>query len=162
MPDAQAAYESQMSLWGALMGGCNFILHAAGWMESGLATSYEKFILDIEMLQMFAEIFQPVSAAPMTWRSRRSRKSAREGISSAAHTRCSDIGPPFMHLWYPIGATTELGTMTVRVPPRKARIRSGILNWRIMWRPRATQPESRRSMPTWNERKAEGGAPPVT
>jgi trimethylamine--corrinoid protein Co-methyltransferase len=63
VPDAQAAYESQMSLWGALMGGCNFILHAAGWMESGLATSYEKFILDIEMLQMFAEIFQPVSAA---------------------------------------------------------------------------------------------------
>jgi len=63
VPDAQAAYESQMSLWGALMGGCNFILHAAGWMESGLATSYEKFILDIEMLQMFAEVFQPVGAS---------------------------------------------------------------------------------------------------
>ena len=62
-PDAQAAYESQMSLWGALFGGCNFILHAAGWLESGLTTSYEKFILDIEMLQMFAEIFQPVGAA---------------------------------------------------------------------------------------------------
>jgi trimethylamine---corrinoid protein Co-methyltransferase len=63
VPDAQAAYESQMSLWGALMGGCNFILHAAGWMESGLATSYEKFILDIEMLQMFAEVFQPVGTS---------------------------------------------------------------------------------------------------
>jgi trimethylamine--corrinoid protein Co-methyltransferase len=63
-PDAQAAYESQMSLWGALMGGCNFILHAAGWLEGGLSTSYEKFILDIEMLQMFAETFQPVSADP--------------------------------------------------------------------------------------------------
>ncbi len=61
-PDAQAAYESQMSLWGALFGGCNFILHAAGWLESGLTTSYEKFILDIEMLQMFAEVFQPVGA----------------------------------------------------------------------------------------------------
>jgi trimethylamine--corrinoid protein Co-methyltransferase len=64
IPDAQSAYESQMSLWGALMGGCNFILHAAGWLESGLTTSYEKFILDIEMLQMFAEVFQPVGAAP--------------------------------------------------------------------------------------------------
>ena len=53
-----------MSLWGALLGGCNFILHAAGWLESGLTTSYEKFILDIEMLQMFAEVFQPVGAAP--------------------------------------------------------------------------------------------------
>jgi trimethylamine--corrinoid protein Co-methyltransferase len=63
-PDAQAAYESQMSLWGALMGGCNFILHAAGWLEGGLTTSYEKFMLDIEMLQMFAETFQPVGATP--------------------------------------------------------------------------------------------------
>jgi trimethylamine--corrinoid protein Co-methyltransferase len=62
VPDAQSIYESQMSLWGALFGGCNFILHAAGWLESGLTTSYEKFILDIEMLQMFAEIFQPVGA----------------------------------------------------------------------------------------------------
>ena len=62
IPDAQAMYESQMSLWGALMGGANFILHAAGWVESGLATSYEKFILDVEMLQMFAEVFQPVGA----------------------------------------------------------------------------------------------------
>jgi trimethylamine---corrinoid protein Co-methyltransferase len=63
-PDAQAAYESQMSLWGALLGGCNFVLHAAGWLESGLSTSYEKFMLDIEMLQMFAETFQPVGATP--------------------------------------------------------------------------------------------------
>jgi trimethylamine--corrinoid protein Co-methyltransferase len=61
-PDAQAAYEAQMSLWGALMGGANFMLHAAGWLEGGLSTSYEKFILDIEMLQMFAEMFQPVGA----------------------------------------------------------------------------------------------------
>ncbi|MDP9065565.1 MAG: trimethylamine methyltransferase family protein [Pseudomonadota bacterium] len=62
IPDAQSVYESQMSLWGALFGGCNFVLHAAGWLESGLTASYEKFILDIEMLQMFAEVFQPVGA----------------------------------------------------------------------------------------------------
>jgi trimethylamine--corrinoid protein Co-methyltransferase len=63
-PDAQAAYESQMSLWGAMLGGCNFILHAAGWLEGGLTASFEKFILDIEMLQMFAETFQPVLTSP--------------------------------------------------------------------------------------------------
>jgi len=63
-PDAQSVYESQMSLWGALMGGANFMLHAAGWLEGGLTTSYEKFILDVEMLQMFAESFQPVGATP--------------------------------------------------------------------------------------------------
>jgi trimethylamine--corrinoid protein Co-methyltransferase len=62
-PDVQAAYESQMSLWGPLLGGANFILHAAGWLEGGLSTSYEKFIIDIEMLQMFAEVFQPVGAS---------------------------------------------------------------------------------------------------
>lgn len=61
-PDAQAAYEAQMSLWGALMGGANFMLHAAGWVEGGLSTSYEKFIMDVEMLQMMAETFQPVGA----------------------------------------------------------------------------------------------------
>jgi trimethylamine--corrinoid protein Co-methyltransferase len=61
--DAQAAYESQMSLWGPLMGGANFLLHAAGWLEGGLTASYEKFILDVEMLQMFAELFQPVGAS---------------------------------------------------------------------------------------------------
>jgi trimethylamine---corrinoid protein Co-methyltransferase len=61
-PDAQAAYESQMSLWGALLGGCHFVLHAAGWLEGGLTASFEKFILDVEMLQMFAELFQPVPA----------------------------------------------------------------------------------------------------
>src|SRR5580693_2893191 len=62
-PDAQAVYESQMSLWGSLLGGCHFVLHAAGWLEGGLTASTEKFILDVEMLQMFAEVFQPVSAS---------------------------------------------------------------------------------------------------
>src|SRR2546423_687287 len=63
-PDTQSVYGSQMSLWGALLGGCHFILHAAGWLEGGLTASAEKFILDVEMLQMFAEIFQPVLATP--------------------------------------------------------------------------------------------------
>jgi len=62
-PDAQAAYESQMSLWGALLGGCHFVLHAAGWLEGGLNASLEKFILDVEMLQMFGELFQPVAVS---------------------------------------------------------------------------------------------------
>ena len=61
-PDAQGAYESQTSLFGALCGGANFVLHAAGWLESGLSASYEKFILDIEQLQMLAEMLQPLGA----------------------------------------------------------------------------------------------------
>lgn len=58
--DAQAAYESQMSLWGAVMGYGNFVVHGAGWLEGGLTASFEKFVLDVEMLQMMAEFMQPI------------------------------------------------------------------------------------------------------
>jgi trimethylamine--corrinoid protein Co-methyltransferase len=51
-PDAQAAYETQMSLWPAVMAHANVILHSAGWLEAGLVCSMEKFILDVEGLAM--------------------------------------------------------------------------------------------------------------
>ena len=53
--DAQAAYETVFSLWGAIMGGGNLIQHAAGWLEGGLVASYEKFALDVDLLQMVIE-----------------------------------------------------------------------------------------------------------
>ena len=52
-----------MSLLGAFMGGCNFLIHGAGWLEGGLTASLEKFILDVEQLQMYAEMFQPLLAS---------------------------------------------------------------------------------------------------
>ena len=58
--DAQAAYESQMSLWGSVMGGAHLINHAAGWLEGGLTASFEKLIIDAEMLQMMAEYLRPI------------------------------------------------------------------------------------------------------
>lgn len=58
--DAQAANETQMAMWGAIMGGCNMLIHAAGWIEGGLAVSLEKMIVDIEVLQMVAELCKPV------------------------------------------------------------------------------------------------------
>ncbi|HSE75940.1 MAG TPA: trimethylamine methyltransferase family protein [Dongiaceae bacterium] len=58
--DAQAAYESQMSIWSAVMGHANFVYHGAGWMEGGLTASFEKVILDVEMLQMMAMTIAPV------------------------------------------------------------------------------------------------------
>ena len=62
-PDEQAMYESSMSTWGAILGGCNVLMHGAGWLEGGLTASYEKFILDIELLQMMAETLQPVAVS---------------------------------------------------------------------------------------------------
>jgi trimethylamine--corrinoid protein Co-methyltransferase len=58
--DAQAAYESVFSLWGAIQGGANFILHSAGWLEGGLRCSFEKTIIDIDLLQMVAEFLTPL------------------------------------------------------------------------------------------------------
>ncbi len=58
-PDAQAAYESMMSLWGVMTGGAHMIKHAAGWLCGGLAGSFEKLIIDAEMLQMMAAWLEP-------------------------------------------------------------------------------------------------------
>ncbi len=60
-PDAQAAYESQMSIWGAVMGHVNLMMHGAGWLEGGLVASFEKMIIDVEMLQMIAEVLEPIT-----------------------------------------------------------------------------------------------------
>lgn len=52
LPDAQAAYESAATLQPTVLGGVNFVLHAAGWQEGGLAVGYEKFIMDADQLGM--------------------------------------------------------------------------------------------------------------
>ena len=52
IPDAQAAYESTNSLVPAVLCGVNFMLHGAGWLEGGLVSSYEKFIMDVDQLGM--------------------------------------------------------------------------------------------------------------
>lgn len=59
--DAQGGYETMMSMMGCLYGGANLILHAAGWQEGGLTASFEKFVLDVEMLQMLAEALRPIT-----------------------------------------------------------------------------------------------------
>ena len=52
LPDAQAAYESAQTLLPTLHAGTNFVLHAAGWLEGGLSSSYEKLIMDMDQLGM--------------------------------------------------------------------------------------------------------------
>jgi trimethylamine---corrinoid protein Co-methyltransferase len=58
--DAQAGYESMMSLWPTFLAGTNFVMHSAGWLESALVSCYEKFITDIESLRMLYEVFKPL------------------------------------------------------------------------------------------------------
>jgi trimethylamine---corrinoid protein Co-methyltransferase len=73
--DAQAAYESEMSIWSAVMGHANLVYHGAGWMEGGLTASFEKIVLDVEMLQMMAETIQPIDVSP---------KEIAEGLATIA------------------------------------------------------------------------------
>jgi trimethylamine--corrinoid protein Co-methyltransferase len=58
--DAQAGYESMMSLWPTFLAGTNFVMHSAGWLESALVSCYEKFVTDIESLRMLYEVFKPL------------------------------------------------------------------------------------------------------
>jgi len=58
--DAQAVYETQMALWGAVLGHGNLIYHAAGWLEGGLVASFEKLVVDCEMLQQMTMLLEPL------------------------------------------------------------------------------------------------------
>jgi trimethylamine---corrinoid protein Co-methyltransferase len=58
--DAQAAYESLMTLLPTFLAGTNFVMHAAGWLEGGLVSCFEKFIIDIELLRMLRVEFTPL------------------------------------------------------------------------------------------------------
>jgi trimethylamine--corrinoid protein Co-methyltransferase len=64
--DAQAAYESMMSLWPVMLAHANYVLHAAGWLDAGLTAGYEKFIIDVEMLQMLDAFMQGVTVDTTT------------------------------------------------------------------------------------------------
>jgi trimethylamine--corrinoid protein Co-methyltransferase len=66
VPDAQAAYETQMTLWPAILGHANFIVHSAGWLEAGLVCSFEKFILDVEGLAMLYDFLDGIEISDET------------------------------------------------------------------------------------------------
>jgi trimethylamine--corrinoid protein Co-methyltransferase len=79
-PDAQAAYEALMTMLPTFLAGANVGMHAAGWLEGGLVSSYEKYIVDIEILRMLKHEFQPleVSEETLAW-------DAHEEVGSGGH-----------------------------------------------------------------------------
>jgi len=60
VPDAQAGYEALMTLMPTFLAGANWVMHSAGWLEGGLVAGYEKFIVDVELLQMMQAEFTPL------------------------------------------------------------------------------------------------------
>jgi trimethylamine---corrinoid protein Co-methyltransferase len=64
VPDAQAAYESANTLQPTVLGGVNFVLHAAGWLEGGLTMGYEKFVMDLDQCGMMHAFAKGVDLSP--------------------------------------------------------------------------------------------------
>jgi trimethylamine---corrinoid protein Co-methyltransferase len=60
VPDAQGGYEALMTMLPTFLAGTNWVMHSAGWLEGGLVAGYEKFIVDIELLQMMQVEFTPL------------------------------------------------------------------------------------------------------
>ena len=60
VPDAQAGYEAAMTMIPTFLAGANWVMHSAGWLEGGLVAGYEKFIVDVELLQMLKAEFTPL------------------------------------------------------------------------------------------------------
>jgi trimethylamine:corrinoid methyltransferase-like protein len=112
--DAQGAYETEMSLWGAVLGHGNLIYHAAGWQEGGLTASFEKLVLDVEMLQQMAEFLRPIVVdehelgfeAIEAWRP--------AVIFSASRIRWSATSTRSISRWSRTGKTTRTGNLPVQ------------------------------------------------
>jgi trimethylamine--corrinoid protein Co-methyltransferase len=64
--DAQSAYEAVMTMIPTFLAGTNYVMHAAGWLESGLVSCFEKFVVDIEVLRMLTAEFAPLEVTDET------------------------------------------------------------------------------------------------
>ncbi|MDE0149679.1 MAG: trimethylamine methyltransferase family protein [Rhodospirillaceae bacterium] len=160
--DAQAVYETQMALWGATLGGANFVAHAAGWMEGGLTGSMEKFIVDIEMLQQMAELMQPVAfdEDDLAFEAMRDVGSGGHffGTPHTMERYETAFYEPFLSDWSNFNQWTENGA--VQTPERANAIWKKVLN---EFEPPEMDVAVREALDDFVARRtAEGGAPPLT
>jgi trimethylamine---corrinoid protein Co-methyltransferase len=114
--DAQAAYESVFSLWGAIMGGVNFLMHGAGWMEGGLQASFEKMALDADLLAMVAEFLRPLKVDEAEMALEAMREVGPGGhFFGAEHTQSryrTAFFPPMISDWRNYESWREAGSPT--------------------------------------------------
>ena len=137
LPDAQAAHESANTLWPTLLGGVNFCLHSAGWLEGGLVSCYEKFIIDADQLSMFQRFASGVDFSE----------------NGQALDAIREVGP----------GSHFLGCAHTRSNFENAFWRSGITdnNSYEQWRDDGEKDQSVRANATWKKMLAEYEAPPL-
>jgi trimethylamine---corrinoid protein Co-methyltransferase len=111
--DAQAAHETEMSAWGAVLAGATLVKHAAGWLEGGLTVSFDKLITDLEMVQTFAELCleTPADDAAIAFDALAEVQPGGH-FFGAAHTMTryqTAFYPPIVSDWSNFGTWTERG-----------------------------------------------------
>ena len=148
--DAQAAYESEMAVWGAVMGGVNLLYQGAGWLEGGLTASYEKLIVDAELLQMMAEVLTADRRVDEATLGRRRDRGGRPGRPLLRHRRTpsSATRPRSTGRCCRTGGTSRRGRRTAPGPPRSGRTGSGSSSSPSARRRRSTRPPPKRSTPS--------------
>ena len=158
--DAQAAHETQMSAWGAMLAGCTILVHGAGWIEGGLTLSYEKLITDMEMLQIFAELCSETPATDEDIAFEALREVQPGGhFFAAAHTMeryQAAFYEPLVADWSNFGTWTEKGAQDAN--QRANRLWKKIVN---EFQPPKTNPDCAEALGEFiRSRSAEGGANP--
>jgi trimethylamine--corrinoid protein Co-methyltransferase len=157
--DAQAAYESVFSLWGAIMGGVNMLMHGAGWMEGGLQASFEKMVLDADLLAMVADFLRPLRVDTEELAIEAMREVGPGGhFFGAEHTKSryrNAFFAPMISDWRNYESWREAGAPTAY--DTAERIYKEKL---ATFTPPPIEPERRAALESFvARRKAEGGAP---
>lgn len=158
--DAQAAHETQMGAWGAVLAGATILIHGAGWIEGGLTMSFEKLITDLEAMQIFAELCAPTPCSDDEIAFEALQEVAPGGhFFGAAHTMeryATAFYEPVVADWSNFGTWRDHGAMDA---DERA---TGVWQQALReYRPPETHAEGIAAMHAFvAARMADGGAPP--
>lgn len=159
VPDGQAVWESAFSLWACASAKANVVYHAAGWLEGGLTASYEKFVMDCEMLQQVMHYMKPVPVSEDDIAIEAIREVGPRGhFFGASHTQAryeTAFYGPFLSDWRNYERWSLDGA--VQTPERANRIWKQIL---AEFEPPPLDPAIAEELQSFvDRRKREGGAP---